>query len=128
MVLNELELEKINAGGKEYPIAYNLNVQSRLQKKFGSLKKWIELIFPTEKDDDEQEADFEAIIITAKELINEGIDIENDSRNEKRDYISQAEAGRIISEIGIAELTRRLLEISTKSKEENKEENEEKNG
>lgn len=124
MVLNELELEKIKAGGKEYPIAYNLNVQSRLQKTFGSLKKWLGLIFPEqENEEDEQEADFEAIIITAKEIINEGIDIENDSRTEKRNYISQAEAGRIISEIGITELTRRLLEISTKNKEENEEKN-----
>ena len=46
MLINELELEQIKVGEVKYPLAYNLNVQARLQKEYGSLKKWLEKIAP----------------------------------------------------------------------------------
>lgn len=125
MIINELELEQIKVGEVKYPLAYNLNVQARLQKEYGSLRKWLEKIAPQKKDkeDEEQEVDIEAVIITARELINEGINIENDNLIEKRPYISKEEAGRIVSRVGIAVLRDKLFEMSASGKEENEEKN-----
>ena len=125
MLINELELEQIKVGEVKYPLAYNLNVQARLQKEYGSLKKWLEKIAPQKKDkeDEEQEVDIEAVIITARELINEGINIENDNLIEKRPYVSKEEAGRIVSRVGIAVLRDKLFEMSASGNEENEEKN-----
>lgn len=126
MIINELELEQIKVGAVKYPLAYNLNVQARLQKEYGSLRKWLEKIAPQKKDkkdNEEQEVDIEAVIITARELINEGINIENDNLIEKRPYVSKEEAGRIVSRVGIAVLRDKLFEMSTSGNEENEEKN-----
>lgn len=92
---NTSECTTVNALGEEYPLAYNLNVAARLQATFGSQQAWIEKIYP--KDG---EPDLNALIETCKEFINEGIDIQNDTAEENRDFITKKQAGRILTEVG----------------------------
>jgi hypothetical protein len=104
------KLSHVTVGDKEYPIAFNLNVMEALQEHFGSIDAWTNALKP-EKD----EPKFKDIILTFREFINEGIDIENEDKQEKRQFITDKQAGRIVSEFGINETSGLISTLSVKS-------------
>ena len=56
-------------------------------------------------------------------MINEGIDIENESKEVKREFLTDKQVGRIITEIGMETLAKKMKETvidSTKNDEEAK--------
>lgn len=92
-------IKHINANGKEYPVVFNLNVMEVIQEKYGSLEKWGELT-----DGKEAEIDVKALKFGITEMINEGIDIENEDAEIKRNFLNEKQVGRIITDIGVEKL------------------------
>ncbi len=111
-------MKHFNSKGIEYPLVFNLNVMEKIQEKYGSYEKWGDLT-----DGKDSEVNIGALKFGILEMINEGIDIENESQEVKRDFLTDKQAGRIITDIGIEELTKTIQETvidSTKNDEEAK--------
>ena len=104
---------------KTYRLVFNLNVMESIQAEYGSLDKWGSLTDGTEKGG---EPDAKAVIFGFTEMINEGIDIDNEEHGTDVKPLTLKQVGRLITEIGLAEATAKLNETvveSTKSEEKN---------
>lgn len=116
MKINETYIEY---KGKKYDVVFDMNVIETLQTKYGSFNKWSDLIQPTNGE----ECNIEALKFGFCEAINEGIDIANeDSLAEKQDFLTLKQIGRIITEIGLKEVNKKVQDAvieSTKSEEKN---------
>lgn len=88
-------MKHVTVKGIEYPLAFNLNVALVVQKKYGTLENWGKKLKPEKGE----EPDLEDIIFTYREFINEGIDIENDEKAEKRPFLTEKQVGRLLSSI-----------------------------
>ena len=108
---------KFQYNGKEYPLVFNLNVMERIQEEYGTLEKWGELT-----DGKSGEPNAKAIIYGFTEMINEGIDIQNEESEEKQAYLTLKQVGRLITNYGLTEATKVLNNTvveSTQSNEKN---------
>ena len=111
-------MKHINSKGVEYPLVFNLNVMEKIQEKYGSYEKWGDLT-----DGKDSEINIGALKFGILEMINEGIDIENEGQENKRDFITDKQVGRIITDIGMEALAEKMKETvidSTKNDEEEK--------
>lgn len=102
---------------KTYRLVFNLNVMEAIQEEYGSIEKWGEL---TDGTDGEPNA--KAVIFGFREMINEGIDMENEDNGTDIKPLSLKQVGRIITEVGITESTQTLNQTvidSTQSAEKN---------
>lgn len=109
---------KIQYKDKEYKLVFNLNVMENIQDEYGTLDKWGELTDGSESG----EPDAKAVIFGFKEMINEGIDIENEENGTDVKPLTHKQVGRIISEVGMVEATQAMNETvveSTKDEEKN---------
>jgi hypothetical protein len=100
---------------KKIPLVFNLNVMEEIQEQYGSLEKWGEI---TQGDGEPMIKDLKAGITA---MINEGIDILNEENETYNAPLTEKQVGRIMSEVGIQEIVRKIQEItiaSTKSEEE----------
>jgi hypothetical protein len=103
------KIKHITVNDKEYPLAFTLNVLESIQEKYGSIEKWGNAMQPEAYKDDKignlikPEPCLKDVIWTLQEAINEGIDIENEDRTEKRAFLTHKQVGRIATEIGIGE-------------------------
>lgn len=88
---------------KTYKLIFNLNVMESIQKKYGSLQKWGELT-----DGNNGEVDVEAVIFGFTEMLNEGIDIDNEENGTDIKPLTPKAVGRMITEVGIANATSKL--------------------
>lgn len=105
--------------GQVYNIFFNINVIESLQKEYGTFDKWTKLVQPDKKD---KETDIKALIFAFKEALNEGIDISNEDNGTDIKHLTEKQVGRMITEIGIADVNMKLQEVvidSTKSDEKN---------
>ncbi len=112
---NEISIEY---KGKKYDLVFDMNVIETLQTKYGSFNKWSDLIQPT----DGTECNIEALKFGFCEAINEGIDIANEDKEEKQEFLTLKQVGRIITNIGLKEVNKKVQEAvieSTKSEEKN---------
>lgn len=101
-----------------YPLVFNLNVIEKIQDKYGSYEKWGEMT-----DGKEREINIGALKFGILEMINEGIDIENENNEVKREFVTSKQVGRLITELGMKNLTEKVQETvieSTKNEEEEK--------
>lgn len=108
---------KLNFKDKEYKLVFNLNVMERIQEEYGSLDKWAELT-----DGKNAEPNARAVIFGFTEMLNEGIDIDNDENGTDEPFLTRKKVGRIITEYGLFEATQTLNQTvidSTKSEEKN---------
>ena len=111
-------IKHIKCQEMEYPLVFNLNVIEKLQDKYGSYEKWGGMT-----DGKEKEINIGALKFGILEMINEGIDIENENKETKRDFLTLKQVGRLITEVGMKKLTDKVQETlieSTKSNEEEK--------
>lgn len=109
-------IKHISYKDKDYPLAFNFNVIEKIQDKYGSYEKWGEMT-----DGKEQEINIGALKFGVLEMINEGIDIENENKEDKMEFVSLKQVGRIITEIGIQKMADRVQETvieSAKDKDE----------
>ncbi len=108
---------QITYRGKEYKLVFNLNVMEQIQEEYGTIDKWAELT-----DGKAGEPNAKAIIYGFTQMLNEGVDIENEEKGTDQKPFTLKQVGRMITEIGIVEATRQLNDTvieSTKSEEKN---------
>lgn len=108
---------KIQLKDKTYPLVFNLNVMERIQEEYKTLDNWGALT-----DGKSGEPNAKAVIFGFTEMINEGIDIQNEKEGTKEPFLTTKQVGRIITEYGLREATTQLNETviaSTKSSEKN---------
>ena len=110
-------VNRIQYKDKDYPMVFNLNVMESIQGEYGSLENWGNMT-----DGSQGEPNAKAVIFGFTEMINEGIDIENEEKGTDRQPLSLKQVGRLITEYGLIkatqEMNRAVIE-STKSEEKN---------
>ncbi len=94
---------------EKYPMAFTLNVMEALQEKYGNLNEWTNLAQNSE------EPDIKALKFFMTEAINEGIEIENEKRGEKRKLLTHKQVGRILTEVGFTTLTDKIRDTVSES-------------
>lgn len=103
--------------GNEYTLVFNFNVLDAVQEKYGTLVKWIEEAYG--KKTGEPSAKALAFIIA--EMVNEGIDIDNEDRKpeEQLEPITLKTANRMLSEFvkeyGIEKVITKVDDLMSKS-------------
>ena len=108
---------KIQYKDKEYTLVFNLNVMEKIQEEYGTLDKWGGMT-----DGSNGEPNAKAIIFGFTQMINEGIDIENEENGTDIKFLSLKQVGRIITDVGLVEATKTLNDTvvnSTQSAEKN---------
>ena len=103
--------------GKTYRLVFNLNVMEAIQDKYGTIESWGKLT-----DGEGGEPNAKAVIFGFREMINEGIDIMNEETGNDVKPLTLKQTGRLITDIGIAEATKKLNKTvidSTQSAEKN---------
>lgn len=111
-------IKHFKCGDTEYPLAFTMNVIEKIQEKYGSYEKWGDMT-----DGKEKEVNIGAVKFGITEMINEGIDIENENLETKRVFLTPKQVGRIITELGMKKITDKVQETvieSTKNEEEEK--------
>lgn len=108
---------KLTYKDKEYTLVFNLNVMEEIQEEYGTLDKWGELT-----DGENGEPNAKAVIFGITQMLNEGIDIENEEKGTNIPPFSKKQVGRLLTEVGIAEVSKVMNETvveSTQSNEKN---------
>lgn len=108
---------EIEYKGKVYKLFFNFNVMEAIQEEYGSLDKWGSM-----SDGVNGEPNAKAVIFGFREMINEGIEIENEENGTDIKPFTLKQVGRMITEIGLMNATTTLNETvveSTKSAEKN---------
>lgn len=133
-------LGHIKVGDVEYPIAFTLNVMAAIQEKYGSMKAWGEILQPARPTSSpagtikaatgdvskelpetaaapfvDNEPRIKDLIWTFTQFINEGIDIENEEAEVKRQPLTEKQVGRLISSVGIKEITAIVQNLTVES-------------
>ena len=67
---NEIEYK-----GTKYVVVFNINVMEAIQEEYGTIQNWGDLT-----EGKSGEADIKAIVFGLTEMINEGIDIQNEEK------------------------------------------------
>lgn len=119
--IEKIEKSVIKHKGKEYELVFNLNTMETIQEAYGSVEAWGELV---EAEDEPKAKDIKYGFLA---MLNEGIDIYNEEHADdedfiKRDFFTDKQVGRIISDIGLYEAAKTLNKTvvdSTKSDEKN---------
>ena len=93
---------RIEYNGRNYLIVLNLNVMREIQAEYGTVNKWVSLI------EEGDEPNLDALIFGYKEMINEGIEIDNDANGTHIEPVTIKQAGRIITAMGVADATKKL--------------------
>ena len=102
---------------KTFKLVFNLNVMEAIQEEYGSVSEWGKLT-----DGENGEPNAKAVIFGFTQMINEGIDMENDENGTDVKPFTLKQVGRLITEIGFSNATDKLNETvvgSTKTEEKN---------
>lgn len=97
------QISHFTVNEKTYPLAFTLNVLEEIQKKYKSFEEWGKLT-----DGKESEVDIEALKFGIREMINEGIDIENENRDTKLEFLSSKQVGRLITSLGLEKMVKEM--------------------
>lgn len=109
----------IETSARKYPLVFNLNVMEEIQEQYGSLDAW------AEKTQGNGEPKIKDLKVGVMAMINEGIEIENESNGTNEPLVDAKKVGRIISEIGLTEITKSIQNLTVASvKTEGDEKNE----
>lgn len=109
---------EIQYKGKTYRLVFNINVMESIQEEYGTLDKWGELTDGTKNG----EPDAKAVKFGFREMLNEGIDIENEENGTEIPLLSLKQVGRMLTEVGLEKASKTLNDTfveSTKSEEKN---------
>ncbi len=106
-MLNKMNF--IETENEKYPLMFTLNVMEKIQEEYGSIEKWSNLV------QKEGEPDIKALKFFITEVINEGIEIENEKTGEKKKPITLKKSGRILTEVGLSGAANTIMETITSS-------------
>ena len=107
-------MTELQLNGKTYPVVFNLNVMEAIQEEYGTLDAWGAI---TDAKDGEPNA--KAVIFGFTEMINEGLDIQCEETGEEYKPLTLKQVGRVITEYGLLEATKKMNSAvveSTKTK------------
>lgn len=96
--------------GKKYLLPFNFNVMQAIQEEYGTLEEWGEL-----SDGANGEINAKAVIFGMTQIINEGIDIENEENGTNIKPFTLKQTGRMITELGLEETTNKMNETVIES-------------
>ena len=99
----------IEAADKKYPLAFNLNVMEEIQEHYGSLDEWGKV---TQGDGEPKVKDLKCGVLA---MLNEGIDMENESNGTKMPMLTAKQVGRIMTEVGIQTVVAAIKDITIAS-------------
>lgn len=103
--------------GVKYSLVFNLNVMQEIQEEYGTIEKWGSLT-----DGTKGEVNAKALIFGLTEMINEGIDIENETTGSDKKPLTRKQVGRLVTKMGLEKTAEKLntaIVESTKSDEKN---------
>lgn len=106
----------VNYKGKEYKIVFNLNVMEAIQNEYGTLDTWTDLTSGIN-----QEVNIKALKFGYTEMLNEALQIEAEDNNTEYKPVTPAFVGRMLTEIGLDNMSKVLQDTvieSTKTDEE----------
>ena len=90
----------IEYNGRIYPLVFNLNVMEEIQEKYETIDHWGDLT-----DGSKHELDAKALKFGLTCMLNEGVDMWNEEHaDDKRDFFTEKQVGRIITELGLQEV------------------------
>nr|DAF78754.1 MAG TPA: tail assembly chaperone protein [Caudoviricetes sp.] len=89
-------MQEIEYKGKSYKLVFDLNVMEAIQDEYGSIDAWGKLTEP-----DDGEPNIKALVFGVTEMINEGIDIDNDENGTDEKPLSHKQVARILTEVGL---------------------------
>lgn len=104
--------ETIEYKGKKYPLVCNINVMEEIQKKYKSFTEWSNLCGGTT---DKKEVDIAAFKTGILLMINEGLLIESEDNGTEFKEMTPRQVGRLISEVGLVEVTNKLTKVIVES-------------
>lgn len=108
---------KIQYKDKTYRLVFNLNVMEQIQEEYGSLEEWGKLT-----DGANGEPNAKAVKFGFLQMLNEGIDIDNEENGMDEKPLTLKQVGRMLTEIGLNDVTgvmNQTVVNSTQSTEKN---------
>ena len=99
----------IETADKKYPLAFNLNVMEEIQEHYGSLDEWGKV---TQGDGEPKVKDLKNGVML---MLNEGIDMENESNGTNDPLLTAKKVGRIMTDVGIQNIVSAIQEITVAS-------------
>lgn len=87
-------MDKLEYKGKEYKLIFNFNVLEAIQDEYGTLDQMLGEAYGKKTG----EPSIKALAFIIAAMVNEGIDIDNESKEVKEDFITQKQANRMLSE------------------------------
>ena len=100
---------------KTYKMVFNLNVMEAIQEVYGTIDEWARLT-----DGQSGEPNAKAVIYGFTEMINEGIDIANEENGTDEKPLTLKQVGRLITDVGLKEATRRMNDTVINSTKDEK--------
>lgn len=97
---------EIEYEGKTYRLVFDLNVMEAIQDEYGSIEAWGRLTEP----EDGAEPNVKALVFGVTEMINEGIDIDNDENGTDEKPLTHRKAARILTEVGLESVAEKMQE------------------
>lgn len=94
-------IQEIEYRGKTYKLVFDLNVMEAIQDEYGSIEAWGKLTEP----DDGGEPNIKALVFGVMEMINEGVDIDNDENGTDEKPLTHRQVARILTEVGLDTVT-----------------------
>lgn len=101
---------KIKYKEKEYKLVFNLNVMEAIQEEYETIDKWTELTSGLD-----QEVNVKALKFGYREMLNEGLSIEAEEESKEFVPVSSAFVGRMLTDIGLENMTKTLQETVVES-------------
>lgn len=93
--------QQIEYKGKIYNLVFDLNVMEAIQDEYGSIDAWGKLTEP----EDGGEPNIRALVFGVMEMINEGVDIDNDENGTDEKPLTHRQVARILTEVGLGTVT-----------------------
>lgn len=106
---------------KTLKLVFNLNVMENIQNEYETIDKWGAL---TDGSENDGEPNAKAVIFGFREMINEGIDIQNEENGTNEPFLTFKQVGRIITEVGLANATKVLNDTVIESTKDDELKNE----
>lgn len=108
-------MDTLEYKGKEYKLIFNLNVLEEIQDKYGTLNKMLEQAYGQKTG----EPSVKALSFIIAAMVNEGIDIENETKEVKESPITQKQANRMLTEFiqnnGVNNVVKLIDDLMSKS-------------
>ena len=93
----------IEYDGQIYPLVFNLNVMETIQEEYETIDHWGDLT-----DGKTKELNAKALKFGLTAMLNEGIDMYNEEHDDKREFFTEKQVGRIITQLGLEETANKI--------------------